>query len=403
MARKRMIHINILLLLLLGGAVLSGCSSTNTSDTVKSRADSLAGRELKSLAVTPSASPSPSAAPAPQVQAVPQKPAKKQDVKGIYVSAWSAVGRKLDGLIQLVETTDLNAMVIDMKNDSGQITYASTIPLVNRIGANSNRVIPDVKALLQRLKSKNIYTIARVVVFKDPYLSGKRGDLAMKSKSGKVWRDKKGIAWVDPFKSEVWDYNIAVAKEAAALGFDEIQFDYVRFPENGKRLDQEVRFDNPQQWSKAQAIESFLKRAQDQVGPSAYLSADVFGLTTSSNDDMGIGQDWMKMSKEVDFISPMLYPSHYASGVYGVKHPDLQPYAIIRKAVSDGKAKNAQLAQAAAPAADIRPWFQDFTATWIKPHKKYGPGDVREQIKAAREQGVNQFLLWNSTSTYTYQ
>ncbi|WP_230633013.1 putative glycoside hydrolase [Paenibacillus athensensis] len=381
---------------------MSGCSSSYTGDTLKSHSGSPAEQlPVKSLAATPAANPQSS--PAPQAPAAAQKPVKRHDVKGIYVSAWSAVGRKLDQLIQLVETTDLNAMVIDIKNDSGQITYASAVPQVNQIGANSNRVIPDVKGLLQRLKSKNIYTIARVVVFKDPYLGGKRSDLAMRSKTGKVWRDKKGVAWVDPFKSEVWDYNIAIAKEAAALGFDEIQFDYVRFPENGKRLDQEVKFDNPQQWSKSQAIEGFLKKAKDQVGSVAYLSADVFGLTTSSNDDMGIGQEWLKMSKEIDFISPMLYPSHYASGVYGVKSPDLQPYAIIRKAVMDGKAKNDQLGQASVRAADIRPWLQDFTATWIKPHKKYGTADVREQIKAAREQGVDQFLLWNSTSTYTYQ
>jgi hypothetical protein len=218
-----------------------------------------------------------------------------------------------------------------------------------------------------------------------------------------VWKDNKETAWVDPYKEKVWDYNIQVAKEAALLGFDEIQFDYVRFPENGKKVDQEVKFDNPNNWTKAQVIENFLKKAKEQMGGQAYLSADVFGLTTSSDNDMGIGQDWSRISKQIDYISPMLYPSHYSSGVYGIKNPDLQPYAVIRKAIIDANGKNQLLAKSDSHIAEIRPWYQDFTATWVKPHKKYGTIDVKEQIKAAKEQGVEQFLLWNSSSTYSYR
>ncbi|WP_261303407.1 putative glycoside hydrolase [Paenibacillus andongensis] len=332
----------------------------------------------------------------------PQRP-EKQVVKGIYVSAWSAVGNKFEQLIDLVDQTDLNAMVIDIKNDSGQVTYPSTIPLVNEIGANSHVIIRDLKAMLLRLKEKHIYSIARVVVFKDPYLSIKKSNYAMTNHTGNVWRDSKGTAWVDPYKEQVWDYNIQVAKEAALLGFDEIQFDYVRFPENGKKVDQEVKFENPNHWTKAQVIENFLKKAKEQMGGLAYLSADVFGLTTSSDNDMGIGQDWSMISKQVHYISPMLYPSHYSSGVYGIKNPDLQPYAVIRKAISDANGKNQLLAKSDSHIAEIRPWYQDFTATWVKPHKKYGTIDVKEQIKAAKEQGVEQFLLWNSSSTYSYR
>jgi hypothetical protein len=336
------------------------------------------------------------------IAAPPQKPAK-QIIKGIYVSAWSAVGNKFEQLIKLVDQTDLNAMVIDVKNDSGQVTYLSAVPLVNEIGANSNVIIRDLKAKLQRLKEKNIYTIARVVVFKDPYLSKKKSEYAMKTHQGNVWKDNKGTAWVDPYKEEVWDYNIQIANEAAQLGFDEIQFDYVRFPENGKKVDEEVKYDNPKKLTKAQVIEAFLKEARERVGEQAYLSADVFGLTTSSDNDMGIGQDWSMISKQVHYISPMLYPSHYSSGVYGIKNPDLQPYAIISKAISDAKGKNQQLMQTSGHIAEIRPWYQDFTATWVKPHKTYGTVDVKEQIKAAKEQGVEQFLLWNSNSTYSYR
>ncbi|NEW08934.1 putative glycoside hydrolase [Paenibacillus sp. SYP-B3998] len=331
-----------------------------------------------------------------------QKP-QKQLVKGIYVSAWSAVGKKFEQLIQLVEQTDLNAMVIDVKNDSGQVTYPSVVPLVNEIGANSHTIIGDIKSKLQRLKQNGIYTIARIVVFKDPYLSKKKSNYTLLTRSGNVWRDSKGTSWVDPYKEEVWDYNIQIAKEVAELGFDEIQFDYVRFPDNGKKVDREVNFDNPQHWTKAQVIEAFLKRAKERVGGQAFLSADVFGMTTSSDNDMGIGQEWTRISKQVHFISPMLYPSHYSSGIYGVKNPDLQPYAIISKAISDAISKNDQLERANTSIAEIRPWYQDFTATWVKPHKTYGSVDVREQIKAAKEHGIEQFLLWNSNSMYSYR
>lgn len=327
----------------------------------------------------------------------------KPVVKGIYVSAWSAMGNKFEQLIDLVEHTDLNAMVIDVKNDSGQVTYPSTVPLVNEIGANSHVIIHDLKDKLVRLKQKHIYTIARLVVFKDPYLSKKKSVYAMKNRNGTVWKDAKGIAWVDPFKPNVWDYNIQIANEVASLGFDEIQFDYVRFPENGKKVDQEVLFDNPQKLSKAQDIATFLQKAKEQIGTKAYISADVFGLTTSLPNDMGIGQDWGMISKQVHTISPMLYPSHYTSGIYGVKNPDLQPYAIIHQAILDANGKNRQLLNAHREVAQIRPWYQDFTATWVKPHKKYGDLDVKEQIKAAKEQGVEQFLLWNPSSTYSYR
>ncbi|WP_246238906.1 putative glycoside hydrolase [Paenibacillus anseongensis] len=382
--------------------VLQGCSVK--MDAVK---EELA--PLQSLKHSADTEPTPKleaaskqAAPPVKVSAQRQMPAK-QVVKGIYVSAWSAVGNKLEQLIDLVDQTDLNAMVIDVKNDSGQVTYTSAVPMVNEIGANSHVIIRDLKGTLKRLKDKHIYTIARVVVFKDPYLSKKKSNYAMKTYQGGVWQDNKGIAWVDPYKEEVWEYNLQIAKEAAQLGFDEVQFDYVRFPENSKRVDAEVKFDNPRKWTKAQVIESFLGKAKERLGNEVYISADVFGLTTSSDNDMGIGQDWSMISKQVHYISPMLYPSHYSNGMYGIKYPDLQPYAVIHKAISDANGKNSNLMRVSAPTAEIRPWYQDFTATWVKPHKKYGNVDVKEQIKAAREQGVEQFLLWNSNSTYSYR
>ncbi|UJF33305.1 putative glycoside hydrolase [Paenibacillus hexagrammi] len=416
---ERLLLRSTTLILLVSVIILqNGCTGQPDSAThqINPQAHSSAVPIPKSQEEKPKASPTTEAPPSPpspstyppngpRVQSTNdnrQPISQNVQVKGIYVSAWSTVGSKFDKLVKLVDDTDLNAMVIDVKNDSGQVTHPSKVPLVNEIGANSNIIIKDMKAKLLYLKEKNIYSIARIVVFKDPYLSKKKPDYAMKRKSGGVWKDNKGIAWVDPYIEDVWNYNIEIAKEAASLGFDEIQFDYVRFPDNGRKVDKEVTFSNNRGWSKPEVIEGFLKRAKEQIKGTP-ISADVFGLTTSSDNDMGIGQEWNRISKYVNTISPMLYPSHYSSGVYGVKHPDLQPYAIIHKAIGDAILKNNILQKQGIQAAGIRPWFQDFTATWVKPHQTYDANDVREQVKAAKEYQVEQFILWNSTSTYTYR
>jgi hypothetical protein len=328
----------------------------------------------------------------------PIHPSKPPSVKGIYISAWKASGSSLDSLMKLLDETDLNAVVIDAKTDTGQVTYDSQVPTVNEIDADETRPISNMKGLVQRFKQKNIYAIARVVVFKDPYLASVRNDLAMHTKTGAVWRDKKGVPWVDPYNEKVQDYAIAIAKEAADLGFDEIQFDYVRFPDNGKMVDQEVLFQNGQHKSKAETIRDFVKKAKERI-TNAHVSADVFGLTTSSMDDMGIGQDWMMLSQEVDVLSPMIYPSHYRDGSLGVQNPDLHSYEIVKLALQDALKKNAQLQKA----AQIRPWLQDFTATWVHPHQIYGTAQVKEQVRAAKVLGIDQFLLWNPSCTYSYR
>ncbi|KIL38169.1 hypothetical protein SD70_28260 [Gordoniibacillus kamchatkensis] len=320
--------------------------------------------------------------------------------KGIYVSAWKARGASLEQLIKLLNDTELNAMVIDVKNDSGQITYDSQVALVNEAGSDDTRPIADMRGLLKRLKDNNIYTIARIVAFKDPYLCSVRKDLAMQKKTGGVWRDRKGVAWVDPYHPVVQAYNIDLAKEAAQLGFDEIQFDYVRFPENGDKVDSEVKFRNPQKLSKPELIASFLEKAKTAL-PNVPVSADVFGMTPSVAGDMGIGQEWNRISPIVDVISPMVYPSHYSHGALGIPHPDLNPYAMIHRALKDAVSKNTQLEQQRQSAAKVRPWLQAFTASWVKNHQTYGAKQVREQIKAAKDLGIDQYLLWNPGCTYS--
>ncbi|REE83826.1 hypothetical protein A8990_1163 [Paenibacillus taihuensis] len=331
-----------------------------------------------------------------------------QPVKGIYVSGWVAGSKKrLDRLIQLVDRTDLNAMVIDVKNDYGQLTYKSALPEVNDIGADRHAAIGDITGLLQKLKAKHIYVIGRIVTFKDPLYAKSYPSMALQRKSGGVWRDVQGKAWLDPFQQQVRSYNAAIAREAASIGFDEIQFDYVRFPDNGAKVDREVQFSSSRGGkSKSQVISQFLEEATGGVHTAgARVSADVFGLVTSSTNDMGIGQSWRAISSVVDVISPMTYPSHYSTGMYGVKQPDLSPYAIIRHAMMDANHRNSLIRSTGADRtpAVIRPWLQSFTAKWVHPHQQYGAEQVNKQIQAARDQGVHEFLLWSSNCKYDYR
>ncbi|WP_442602515.1 putative glycoside hydrolase [Paenibacillus sp. KN14-4R] len=324
-------------------------------------------------------------------------------VKGIYVSAYVTQGKKLEKLLAMMEANHLNTMVIDVKSDTGQIMYDSSVKLVNEIGADANPVIKDSIQLMKHLKDKGIYLIARIVVFKDSFLTRHRQEYALVKKEGGLWKDRKGARWLNPYKNETWRYNLDIAKEAVMQGFDEIQFDYVRFPENGKRVDSEVDFGVTNGRSKADTIAGFIAYAKKELGPHTNVSADVFGLTTFTTQDGGIGQDWSKLSPSLDVISPMIYPSHYNKGFYGIRNPNEQPYALIKQALGDAIKSNARLSNEGKKGAVIRPWLQDFTAYWIKPHREYTAADVREQIKAAHEMGIDEFLLWNSQCRYSFK
>lgn len=322
--------------------------------------------------------------------------------KGIYLTGWTAGGDRFNDMLNLVNETELNAMVIDVKEDEGKVTYRSEVPLVNKIGADSTTMIRDIDQVLQTVKQNNIYSIARVVTFKDPYLAAKKPEWAMHRNDGSVWYDPSGVSWVDPYRKEVWEYAVSVAKEAARKGFDEIQFDYVRFPANGKKIDREVDFHNPNDWSKAKNISEFLKYADKELDPyNVYVSADIFGLVPSVSDDMQIGQKWEMMSPYVDFASPMMYPSHYANHTYGLPVPDAQPYETIRQGLLDAQEKDESIRERGEKPAIIRPWYQDFTATWVQGYVPYGPKEVLAQIRAGKELGVDQYLIWDSKNTYS--
>lgn len=331
--------------------------------------------------------------PIPTAKEKPQK----VEVRGIYLNRTSIREENVQKYIDLIKSSNLNAAVIDVKDDYGKLTYDSNIDLANQIGSDNNPAVRDLNKLTQRFKDAGIYTIARIVVFKDPYLAANKQEYAIKRKDGTIWQDPSGTKWIDPYKEEVWHYITSIAKEASDSGFDEIQYDYIRFPERGKQVDQEVTFDNPNGLTKAENILSFLKNSEEQLkNQPSYVSADVFGLVTTATDDMGIGQLWENISPHVDYISPMTYPSHYAPGSYGVPNPDRAPYDIMARAMKDAKKRNAALEENGEETATIRPWVQDFDYL-----SNYTVQDVQKQIQAIEDQGITQYLIWNAGNVYT--
>lgn len=326
-----------------------------------------------------------------------ENPAVK--ARGLYLTGNTA-GRpqKLAELVQLIEDTELNAVVIDVKNDHGVMSYKSEIQIVQDVKANQALPIKDIKGLLEDLKSRGIYTIARIVVFKDPHLPEQKPEWAIQSKSGGIWRDRKGVAWVNPYNKQVWDYNIAIAKEAALMGFQEIQFDYVRFPENAARVDREADYPGNEGRTKDEAIEQFLIYAQEQLEMyNVHLAADTFGvIATSWGDSDRIGQTWEKIAPNVEYNCPMIYPSHYGQGYFGFAVPDARPYDTVYRALTDAIKRNASLEKPAI----IRPWLQSFTATWVKGYIPYRAPEVRAQIDAALKLGIDEYLIWNPGNNY---
>ncbi|MWC28907.1 GTP-binding protein [Paenibacillus sp. MMS18-CY102] len=328
----------------------------------------------------------------------PQKDAPK--VKGIYVTSHSAGGERMAKLLNLLDRTELNSMVIDIKDDYGYITYKTDNAELQKLGT-PQRYIKDINATVKQMQDHKIYPIARVVVFKDTVLANKHPELSYRNADGSIWKNGKGDSFVNPYRHEVWDYNVKIAKEAAKLGFKEIQFDYVRFPEGFEKKEANLKFDKTNE-KRVDVIADFVKYAREQLEPlGVRVSVDIFGYAASVPAAEGIGQDFVKISKQVDVISPMVYPSHYSTGWFDVKEPDLNPYATIKGAMVDTHKKLEPLGDVYKPV--IRPWIQDFTASWLgKGHyKKYGKAEVEAQIKALKDTNIEEYLLWNAGNKYT--
>ena len=388
-------------------------------------------------------------------------------VKGIYVTGAMAGTSGMDDLIALVDRTELNTMVIDVKNDDGRVVYEMDTPMVSEIGS-SKKLVSDMPGLIQKCKEHDIYLIARIVAFKDPFLAENRTDLALHDESGNLFRDSSGLAWVNPYKEEVWKYLLEIAEEAVAIGFDEIQFDYIRFATDSgmKNVDFGPEAEGK---SREAVITEFVEYASERLHSQGIpVSADVYGIVIDSELDASlVGQNYYEMSKYLDYISPMVYPSHYGPGNLGLAVPDAQPYETIYRSMSASRKVLAGLEgpeeeveavsgndiplktedvsgndvpqDAAAesvgvvsqetaavsgngavsagartelpdpkemePAeeirAQVRPWLQDFTATWVDGHITYGPEEIRAQIQAVYDAGYEEWILWNAANRYT--
>ncbi|AWB44152.1 GTP-binding protein [Paenibacillus sp. CAA11] len=327
----------------------------------------------------------------------PQPDAPK--VKGIYVTAYSAGGSRMNKLVNLLDSTELNSMVIDLKDDAGYITYPTQNAKLLKY-SKPQKFIGDIDALMQKLKKHDIYPIARIVVFKDTVLAKSHPELSFTRSDGSVWKNGKGDSFVNPYSKEVWDYNVELAKEAAKLGFKEIQFDYVRFPEGFEKRADSLKYQKSE-LSRVDAVSSFVEYARKQLDPlGVRVSVDIFGYAASVPAAEGIGQDFVKISNNVNVISPMVYPSHYTAGWYGAKDPDKAPYQTIKGSMEDTHKK---LDPLGGKKPIIRPWIQDFTASWLGSghYVKYGKHEVEEQIRALKDMNVDEFLLWNASNRYT--
>lgn len=319
-------------------------------------------------------------------------------VKGIYVTGPMAGSPSMENLIRLIDETELNTMVIDVKNDEGQITYRMDLKTAQDMNACIS-YIGDMETLMAILKEHNIYTIARIVCFKDPYLAQNRPELALKKPDGTAVTDAYGLAWVNPCKEDVWEYLTEVAIAAADMGFDEIQYDYVRFPigSDADAADYGVVMESD---TRERMITGFLTYAKERLHEKGIvITADVFGTIIGNDVDIErVGQNYAALAGTVDVLSPMVYPSHYGNGVFGYKVPDAEPYGTVFAALTNSAAELQSVEES--ERAIVRPWLQAFTATWIDGHISYGGDQIREQIQAVYDAGYEEWILWNARNRY---
>jgi hypothetical protein len=324
-----------------------------------------------------------------------------EPIRGIYVTASHTKGPLFEQLLSLVDQTDLNAMVIDIKDDEGRLTY--TPSKSSPYYSISHPFIESPTDLIKTLNKHNIYPIARIVTFKDSILAAKNPEWSFRNTQG-LWKNAKGDAFINPFIKKVWDYNIGIAIEAAKLGFKEIQFDYVRFPEKFETFEssliyKKVNFGKEAEPNRVTAITKFVKYAHEQLKPyDVKLSVDVFGNATVIPEAPGIGQNFSEIAANVDVISAMIYPSHWSKH-FGIEKPDLEPFRLVKEYSKQEKSRLDLLKH---PPIS-RPWLQDFTAKWLGQgnYKVYGKKEIEDQIRALHSEGINEYLLWNSRNEYT--
>jgi hypothetical protein len=338
--------------------------------------------------------PSPDSIARPQMPLVPVP----DTVRGLYVNRWVARGTHMWELIDVAKQTEVNALVIDVKDDRGLMLYRSVVPMVNRIKADTLQPLSykRVRSILDTMRAYGIYPIARIVVAKDPLLASGRPEFAIKRRDDptRSWLDRNGQPWLDPTHPEIWKYAADIAAEAVRMGFSEVQFDYVRFPDED-RIVKEGTYAKMNGRVRAKVIRDQLAYLRSLTKPlNVPMTIDVFGLTATDTTDMGIGQRWEDFVDEADVVLPMVYPSHFAPGTYKIENPNAHPYQTVNRALKDILRRS----RGVPGAAKIVPWYQDFTLG--PPH--YFATEVRAQMRAGFDNGIHGWMLWNPRSDYNY-
>ncbi|MGQ0815042.1 MAG: putative glycoside hydrolase [Gemmatimonadota bacterium] len=319
-------------------------------------------------------------------------------IRGIYLNAYAAGSRtRLATLLALADSTEINTFVVDVKDEKG-MRYRTELPLQQRIGGEVT--ISNLKTLVDTMKAHDIWTVARIVVFKDPMLSSTKPEWSIKNPSGDLWRDKAGNTWVSAWDTSVWAYNIEIAEDVLRAGFDEVQFDYIRFPEPFPSLPKQI---HPHaKGDRTDAIVQFLNKAKPRVHAlSGVLAADLFGLSPNDPADVQIGQQWERILIAADHVLPMTYPSHYLpTHLKGVPKPNTMPYETVVHSVGMGVVRAQQLREGGAKTARVIPWLQGFSAPWVTRNFPYGPEQAAAQIRGVYDAGVDDWIFWHPGSKY---
>ena len=318
-----------------------------------------------------------------------------EEIKAVYLPA--GYMEELDTLIDMAHTTEVNGFVVDVKDDKGYLTFDSPNPNLAHM-VKSQPPIEDIKGLMDKLYANEIFPIARIVTFKDAVMAKEHPERMVHTKDGELFKTPQGETWLNPYNRENWPYLLEVCEEAINVGFKEIQFDYIRFHESMK----DSVCDFPEEETRTEVITAFIDYIYDHLHEKGVVvSADVFGtIITSSIDANSVGQDYKELMKHLDYICPMIYPSHYAEGSFGINHPDLAPYDLILAVMQYSNNITKEIPREERR-AEVRPWLQDFTATWIEPHQNYADEEVEEQINAVYDALTNEWILWNAAGSYS--
>ncbi|MDA7816770.1 putative glycoside hydrolase [Sulfurimonas sp.] len=311
-------------------------------------------------------------------------------IKAVYLSFWHASNNspRLKDVLDLIDNSEINSVVVDIKNEWGSLVYKTPLESVERNGGHKNRTNRNIEKLMSTLKDKNIYTIARIVTFKDDIQAQNNQEYAVKDMNGTMWRNSDNMAWVDPFDKRSHEYAVSIAEEAAKIGFDEINFDYIRFPAR-----QELSFSKESnQENRIEAINDFLSLADNRLRKyGVFTSVDVYGNVCWSQDDNNIGQTIESLAQHVDYISPMLYPSSFASGSFSFENPSEYPYEVVYRSIKNLKDRIDPIR--------VRPWLQHFK-DYAHSKKRYKKLEITEQIRATEDTNTSGWMMWSPSSRY---